>query len=507
MTTKRITAIPRTEVRGINVPWSLSGKNHEGVPTTWTRIQEQGQTGPIGQYWKTGADGSFDKSVWVIEDSTPISPTNVFLQSPTREQELIATTSAKLQVRFTTNTGEQVNGWDAYEDNIVLGETLTHYVMAVEFDGFRWAEWGNYDESFQQAFGTGANNAVPKDGNLLLGWRLNTKNSPTVSPTANPWNPIKNLGAFDIESQAMFAVNEAFERRLEDAQGKNYWLIPKSVVSEAILVTEEQSVLGYNKPNINPTQVLELTWMSPLTKDPVLEGIPKCRINFVQDGATISDILNRKDMAGSVTYTEAKGSRPAQVKIDFSGISAALAKTALGSLPTQTGSYRGATYFGKVHSASYVIGDSPNVKTSTRGVGFGSSVRVSNYMLKEVGVFYKDGSPQKIGSVPTVGAPWPGGVGYASSGMSSGLSIPNDNKPRGTWTNVGGTRVYNARVTPAVRNTINTTTVSQAPVRTAVGTLTINLDAIRYPPVKENKGNVRFIDIVVQGERAVIMAK
>jgi len=498
MTTKRITAIPRTEVRGINVPWSLSGKNHEGVPTTWTRIQEQGQTGPIGQYWKTGADGSFDKSVWVIEDSTPISPTNVFLteQSPIREQELIATTSAKLQVRFTTNTGEQVNGWDAYEDNIVLGETLTHYVMAVEFDGFRWAEWGNYDESFQQAFGTGANNAVPKDGNLLLGWRLNTKNSPTVSPTANPWNPIKNLGAFDIESQAMFAVNEAFERRLEDAQGKNYWLIPKSAVSEAILITEKQSVLGYNKPNINPNQVLELTWMSPLTKDPVLESIPKCRINFVQDGSTISDILNRKDMAGSVTYTEAKGSRPAQVKIDFSGISAALAKRALSSIPTRSGSYRGATYFGKVASASYVIGDSPNVKTSTKGVGFGSSVRVSGYMLKEVGVVYKGASPQKIGTVPTVGAPWPGGV-------SAGLSIPNNNKPRGTWTNVGGTRVYNAVVTPAVSKK---TTVKKAPINTAVGTLTINLDAIRYPPVKQNKGNVRFIDIVVEAKRSVMMA-
>lgn len=492
MPKKRITALPRREVKGIAIPWSINGSNHEGNSTTWTRRQKDGQLGPVGQYWKTGADGSFDKSVWVIEDDAPIVPTNIFLEED--KPELLATTSAELQVRFTTNTGEPVNGWDAYESNVILGETPSHYVMAVEFEGFTWSEWGNTDIKFQEAYGQGANNAVPKDGNLLLGWRLNTKNSPTVSPTANPWNPIRNLGAFDIESQSMFTINEAFERRLEDAQGKNYWLIPKSTVSEAILVKDEQSVLGYNELNLNPTHVLELTWMTPITKDPVLESTPMCRINFVQDGSTIKDILNRKDLAGLVRYSEAKGNTPAQVRIDFKQLSAQIATMKLRSnSKPRTGSFGGGTYKGSIGVANYVVGDSTEIKQGKKSFGYNSTMRLGGYRIDELGVVYKDSVATDVGTVPTVGAPWPGNIQ---------VTAPHNELTR-VRPNGGQTRVYNANV----RNyNTGTRTVRQAPIKTSVGTLTINLDAIRKPPVKPTKGNIRIVEITIRGEQQIIMA-
>lgn len=527
MATKRITALPRREVKGIAIPWSLNGKNHEGVTTTWTRIQKEGQVGPVGQYWKTGEDGSFDKSVWVIEDDAPVVPTNVILEKAEAEPEIIATTKSKLQVRFTTNVGEQVDGWDAYEGDIVLGETPTHYVMAVEFDGFRWGEWGNTDKKFQESYGTGSNNAVPRDGNLLLGWRLNTKNSPTVSPTDNPWNPIKNLGGFDIDSQAMFTINDAFERRLQNAQGKSYWLIPKDTVSEAIFVPEEQSILGYDTPNLKPTKVLELTWMSPITKDPVVEATPQCRINFTQDGSTISDILNRKDTQGYVSYDEKRS----LVMISLAGLSAEIAKRQLQrtGLKPRGGSYSSGVYKGMISSASYVVGDNPEIKQAEtrRGVTLGSStvIYLSGMRSDEVGFSYKDTVARDVGSVPTVGAPWPGlpyvpltggqspgRAGYDEQGVlrpdpqqSARSSAPPPSKYTSTMTrNADGTYSYNTVVRNRPQN-LNTV-VKQAPIKTSVGTLTIHLDLIRNPPVKATKGNIRLTEVTVIGMQQVVMA-
>tara|TARA_Y100000004_G_scaffold16181_1_gene16813 strand:- start:6094 stop:8016 length:1923 start_codon:yes stop_codon:yes gene_type:complete len=268
-----LTAIAPVIINGRKVDWMIATQNHENNSRTWVR-QGESFDGPEGQYWSLNED-SFDKSVWVVEGDTPIVPRNVISEA---EQENPRGTKATLNAAMVTRDGQRIEGWDLYDDFIILGETATDYIFALEFDKFKWEEWGySLDDDLPKQVGKGNNlENTFLGGTGVLYYRLSNINQ---SVGAGEWSSTKTaylpaesgvgIGAtkaeatFDIASNPMFTAREEYIDRLSKAQGKKYFTLPKWYLKDAITVPVAQPQLGYTDAQ-EATKILELTWEGTL---------------------------------------------------------------------------------------------------------------------------------------------------------------------------------------------------------------------------------------------------
>ena len=246
---------------GIELPWRIAGLNADGVSTTWQK--QENNTDPKGQYWKTNADDTFDKTVWVLEGEAP-----VVLKNPIEDQapEQIAASDVLLSIQMATGTGQRIPGWDAYED-IILGETTSKFYFDMDIGRLDWTSWRNnageidgadlavYSVSSITSLGKSAGFSVPRNGSTILGYRI-IGSGLSSDITDNPWKPVASAGKLNTTSVSGFTGTPEHRQTLSRHDGKEHFTLLKSVLAKAT-----------SKAGGATSQTLQLTWMPAPKKD------------------------------------------------------------------------------------------------------------------------------------------------------------------------------------------------------------------------------------------------
>ncbi len=302
--TKKLYIRSKEKKQGINIPWRMSGINDSDQQVTWQRRTDEQRgdgseiVGPTGQYWKTNADDTFDKTVWVVEDEAPI-----VLRNPVDDQpsSRVAASSEILNVEMATGHGQRILGWDPYED-IILGETTGKFYISHDIGKFEWAAWrANAGTKISQAdadalsedsakrLGDGVAQASPKNGSTILGYRLvggNLSNDVAV----NKWKEVSSLGKLDTDKVPGLTALSQYKDTISRHNGKEYFTINKSVLADAIGTGGQK---------------LQLTWMSPpsvsvKSMDPYENLDINFTINNMGNVQTINNLISDKRLRNEV---------------------------------------------------------------------------------------------------------------------------------------------------------------------------------------------------------------
>jgi len=302
--TKKLYIRSKEKKQGINIPWRMSGANDSDQQVTWQRRTDEKRgdgsevVGPTGQYWKTNADDTFDKTVWVVEDEVPIVLRNPIDDQPSSR---VAASSEILNVEMATGHGQRILGWDPYED-IILGETTGKFYISHDIGKFEWASWrANAGTKISQAdadalseesakrLGDGVAQANPKNGSAILGYRLvggNLSNDVAV----NKWKEVSSLGKLDTDKVPGLTALSQYKDRISRHNGKEYFTINKSVLADAIGKTGKK---------------LQLTWMSPpsvsvKSMDPYLDFDINFSVNNMGRQKQLSNCISNKRLRNEV---------------------------------------------------------------------------------------------------------------------------------------------------------------------------------------------------------------
>ena len=492
----------RTLSAGISVPWTISTKNHDEVNTTYERI-ESGD-GPIGTYFKFNTDDTYDKNVWVIEGNEPVVPADPFTTNDAAEES-----KDKLMIQFTTNTGEIIYGWDAYDSGIVLAETATEYLLSTEFDGFKWLQWAaksgkGTSDAFQKRYGEGANNSQPigvSGTPIFLNYRLNSTAQRNLDEKTNPWLSIKDEGRLKVSDFPERLV-PSYKTDIESASGKRFFRIRKSYVKDAVVSGESVPLntntgVGYGNYMMNlmnpPTKVLEITWMAPQPKVSVnLPAVsaataPNASISLYGGNRPLEGLLDQPRYSNYVTYTQND-----TVIINMGEL------IDLVGYPPQT--RRSPSFGGGSWRNNYV----PMGRYKIRGGSekdMGSSqyapkvFTMENRKYTEYGIKFNPSSPYAMGIPRPVSNNQVLDHGYNQVGGSSMLG----GMVRKNWQPPTGLN-YATRV--------GSDTFMKTPkISTSVGTIEIPLDLLRDTPKKKTKNNVQITELRLGITFIPIMAK
>lgn len=480
--------------KGINLPWTIATPNHEDVPTIWSKVDNE-EEGPEGQYWKINLDDTFDKNVWVIEDEAPIVPNaDILTKQP---ESRLASSKAKLQVIMTTPDGRRIMQWDAYADGLVLGETLTHFVMAANFDKFEWDSWGITDKSIRQAYGEGAGDSIPRLGGNILAYRINDRRTPNNNLSSNPWIDIslqENLAPGEGE---VFTSIDEFRKNLASHRGKDYWLLSKSSVRDATAIEGTQPHLGHTRNNPNPTKVVEITWAKPIQ-----QPSRQIDMNFMvryelqgRGGSKIRFPISDPRIAKYITVDEKRD----MMFIDFGSLTDTMYKGA----GNASGSFRGGSFNKFLASFSYKDDDGNDDVSPRPKLTYGKTLalgQIEGYDPGKFGIYYQKGGNAVVGTGTSVGVPWPGKNPYVADECGSGgyglagMCMPENVRNR-TPNQIQRQREQQLK---SVRKSFN--------VRSSVGTLIIPLDLIRENPIKPTLAGVKLTEVSAASQMTVIMA-
>ncbi len=492
----------RTLTEGVSIPWTVSTKNHDEVNTTYERI-ESGE-GPDGTYFKFNADDTYDKNVWVIEGNEPVVPADPFTTNDAAEES-----KDKLMIQFTTNTGEIIHGWDAYDSGIVLAETTTEYLLSTEFDGFKWLQWAaksgkSTSDAFQKRYGEGANNSQPigvSGQPVFLNYRLNSTGQRNLDEKTNPWLSIKDEGRLNV-SDFPERLIPSYKKDIESAAGKRFFRIRKSYVKDAVKKGEDTG--GYANTESNPpTKVLEITWMAPQPKVSVkLPAVsaataPNASVSLVGGNVPMQGLLDQPQYSKYVTYTQND-----TVVINMAGL------IDLVGYPPQTNrspSFRGGSWRNDYQpKGRYKIrgGSEKNIGSSQ----FAPKVfTIENRKYDQYGIKFEPSSPYAQGIPRPVSGGVPLDHGYnqirrdphLNQIIAGGGNFGTPMVTKNWQPQRGGNYAVNVRSDMYVK----------APnISTSVGSIEIPLDLFRDTPKKKTLNNVQITELRLAIKFISIMA-